>query len=185
MQKVFRLTVILLCFAAYSSQAFSQKKQNIGIGVQGNAYFSPLVTGKKYYGAYGSLNIRKPSNMFETKVYMGVQFDKDIQVLDFGTTFRFLPTAKLVYIGISPVSYRAVTLKSTLDSQTPTTIGKLYGAAHLGFQIPLGRNINFEIESNYHYFYEQKAGGYGLSIGFVFFNDDIVNGVADYMNKRN
>lgn len=178
-----RLLFFAICVFQFLPATLAQKKQSLGFGAQGNAYFSPLVTGKKFYGAYGSMNIRNSQNTFEYKVYLGTQFNKDIQVIDFGTTFRFIPTSKLVYIGISPFSYRLATLKSTLEDEDPTSKIKFYGAAHLGFQLPLGKNINFEIESNYNYFYSQKTGGFGLSVGFVFFNDDIVSGAANYYNR--
>ncbi|MBK6827758.1 MAG: hypothetical protein IPG86_13225 [Chitinophagaceae bacterium] len=175
------MLAIFLCQLLPAS--YAQNKQTIGFGGQGNVYFSPLVTGKKYYGAYGSLNIRNSQNSYEFKVYMGVQFNKDIQVVDFGSTFRFLPTKKLVYIGISPFSYRLATLKSTLDDPDPTSNIKFYGAGHLGLQLPLGKAVNFEIESNYSYFYSQKTGGFGMSVGFVFFNNDLVSAAADSYNK--
>jgi hypothetical protein len=177
-----RLFLLIICLFQFLPTTFAQNKQTIGIGAQGNAYFSPLVTGKKYYGAYGSVNIRNSKNNFEYKIYLGTQFNKDIQVIDFGSTFRFLPTSKLVYIGVSPFSYRLATLKSTLDTPDPTSNIKFYGAAHLGFQLPLGKTVNFEVESNYNYFYSQKAGGFGMSVGFVFFNDDIVSGAASLYN---
>lgn len=173
-----RLAYLIIPSLLLCKTSHSQDFQATGIGVQGNMYLSPVTSGKQYYGAYASVNLREESGFMEWKFITGLQFHEKVKIVDLGATLRFFPGKRLVYLGVSPYYARILSLKKNEGDEAPLAISKGYGVAHLGLQLPLGKTVNFEAEGNYNYFYDSKAAGYGFSVGLVFYSDDLVSAVS-------
>ncbi|MFM2337238.1 MAG: hypothetical protein RL115_431 [Bacteroidota bacterium] len=182
----FEIVLIFFWHLIYGINVNAQERQESGIGVQGISYLSPVKTGKMYYGTYGSVNLRSENNITELKFITGIQFHEKVKIIDLGSTLRIFPAKKLLYIGISPYNVRLLTLKNKeIDEaeQVPVSISKGYGVAHLGLQLRLGKNVNIEGEGNYNYFYSSKVAGYSFSLGFVFYNNDLLKGVSKVLEQ--
>lgn len=169
-----------------TSESYSQKVQTSGIGIFGSAFLSPVKTGKKYYAAGASVNLRNEENSLMFRFFGDMQFHDKVKIIDIGSTLRVAFTKqKLIYVGVSPYTMRVSTLKSTAKDSIPVSISKGFGSAHLGLQFKLSNNINLEMEGNYNYFYQSKVGGYGGSIGFTFYNDEILGAIASVFGGKN
>jgi hypothetical protein len=164
-----KITIVLI-FLAF----FINAQDKSGLGIHGNMFLSPVQNGKNYYAAYGSFNYRDETDFFNMKMFIGMQFHELVKIIDLGWTFKLFPV-KNVYLGVSPYTLRISTLKETEETETPLAVSKEYGSAHLGYSLPLDENIKMDFEVNYNYFYKSEAAGYGFSVGFIFYSDELIN----------
>lgn len=165
---------LLICLLSITTINLSFSQDTNGLGINGTTYFSPIKGGKNYYAAGASFNIRDEKDFFQLKVFGGVQFHELVKIIDIGTTFRILPI-KNIYIGVSPYTIRISTLKETENSEAPVGLSKDFGTAHLGYAIPISENFKIELEGNYNYFYKSQAAGYGVTLGFVVYDDELLS----------
>lgn len=171
-----KLIKTFLFLILFSNAGYSQ--ENNGIGVNGITYFSPVKGDKNYYAVYGSVNFRDDADSFVFRIFGGLQFNELVKIIDYGVSLRYYPTNWL-YLGVSPYTLRYSLLKETENSADAIATAKNFGTFHTGLSWAVSKNVKFELEGNYNYFYKSEAAGYGASIGILIYDEEILNAVLN------
>lgn len=176
-----KLFITLLFLMLFKEISFSQEAS--GLGVNGITYFSPVKGDKNYYAVYGSANFRDMDDSFSFRIFGGLQFNELVKIIDYGVSLRYYPTTFL-YFGVSPYTLRYSLLKESENSVQPLATAKNFGTFHTGLSWAASDNFKLELEGNYNYFYESEAAGYGVSVGLIIYDEQILDAILNLFKKQ-